>query len=237
MKGEKTYNKIAIVVGIASVILLGIYTCYLREQREKNVYVYKEHLDDSVVTVDNQTVTLREFGYYIVKMEDIVQGQALIYNAEDPTEYWNLHFSAGLDSGYMFEYAWNYAVADCICDLIFEKKAMEEGYTLTIEECKQVIKQSEAIYAMLSTEQIEKTGLTIDIITQIEGRKRLAERYADSVVAEEDITKYIDEVIEFITGNTETVTDSQILHCEISYNKNMERDIRMGKITVNNENI
>ena len=199
--------------------------------------MYKEHLDDSVVTVDNQTVTLREFGYYIVKMEDIVQGQALIYNAEDPTEYWNLHFSAGLDSGYMFEYAWNYAVADCICDLIFEKKAMEEGYTLTIEECKQVIKQSEAIYAMLSTEQIEKTGLTIDIITQIEGRKRLAERYADSVVAEEDITKYIDEVIEFITGNTETVTDSQILHCEISYNKNMERDIRMGKITVNNENI
>lgn len=237
MKCEKTYNRIAIVVGIVCIILLVLYTWHLREQREKNVYVYEEHLNDSVVTVDNQAVTLREFGYYIVKMEDIVQGQALVYNSEDPTEYWNLHFSAGLDSGYMFEYAWNYAVADCICDLIFEKKAMEEGYTLTIEECKQVIKQSEAIYAMLSTEQIEKTGLTIDIITQIEGRKRLAERYAHSAVTEDDVAKYIDDVIAYITGNAETVMSSDISEYEIYYNENMECDIRMGKVTVNCENI
>lgn len=237
MKGEKTYNRIAIIVGIASFIFLGFYAYYSREQREKNVYVYEEHLDDSVVTVDNQTVTLREFGYYILKMEDIVQAQALVYNPEDPTEYWNLHFSAGLDSGYMFEYAWDYAVADCICDMAFEKKAKEKGYTLTVEECKKVIEQSEAIYAMLSTEQLEKTGLTIEIITQIEGRKRLAERYADSAVTEEDIAKYIDEVIGYITGNTENVMDSQIAHCNISYNKNMERDIRMGKITVNTGNM
>ena len=127
MKGEKTYNRIAIIVGIASFIFLWFYAYYSREQREKNIYVYEEHLDDSVVTVDNQTITLREFGYYILKMEDIVQAQALVYNPEDPTEYWNLHFSAGLDSGYMFEYAWNYAVADCICDMAFEKKAKEKG--------------------------------------------------------------------------------------------------------------
>ena len=86
MKCEKTYNRIAIVVGIVCIILLVLYTWHLREQREKNVYVYEEHLNDSVVAVDNQAVTLREFGYYIVKMEDIVEGQALVYNSEDPIE-------------------------------------------------------------------------------------------------------------------------------------------------------
>lgn len=48
-----------------------------------------------------------------------------MYNPKDPMEYWNVHFSAGLDSGYMFEYAWNYALADCVCDLIFVQKAKD----------------------------------------------------------------------------------------------------------------
>ena len=91
------------------------------EIKEKNIFVYEEHLNDIVVTVGEQSVTLREFGYYIAKMEKDVQEKALIYNPKDPMEYWNVHFSAGLDSGYMFEYAWNYAVADCVCDLILYK--------------------------------------------------------------------------------------------------------------------
>lgn len=237
MNNRKRHNLIAIIISLICILLLVCYTFYMKWQKEKNIFVYEEHLNDIVVTVGEQPVTLREFGYYIAKMEKDVQEKALIYNPKDPMEYWNVHFSAGLDSGYMFEYAWNYAVADCICDLIFEKKAMEEGYTLTIEECKQVIKQSEAIYAMLSTEQIKKTGLTIDIITQIEGRKRLAERYAHSAVTEDDVAKYIDDVIAYITGNAETVMSSDISEYEIYYNENMECDIRMGKVTVNCENI
>lgn len=237
MNNRKRHNLIAIIISLICILLLVCYIFYMKWQKEKNIFVYEEHLNDIVVTVGEQSVTLREFGYYIAKMEKDVQEKALIYNPKDPMEYWNVHFSAGLDSGYMFEYAWNYAVADCICDLIFEKKAMEEGYTLTIEECKQVIKQSEAIYAMLSTEQIKKTGLTIDIITQIEGRKRLAERYAHSAVTEDDVAKYIDDVIAYITGNAETVMSSDISEYEIYYNENMECDIRMGKVTVNCENI
>ena len=34
-------------------------------------------------------------------MEKDVQEKALIYNPEDLMEYWNVHFSAGLDSGYI----------------------------------------------------------------------------------------------------------------------------------------
>ena len=65
----------------------------MKWQKEKNIFVYEEHLNDIVVTVGEQPVTLREFGYYIAKMEKDVQEKALIYNPKDPMEYWNVHFS------------------------------------------------------------------------------------------------------------------------------------------------
>ena len=67
----------------------------------KTSIIKRENLNDIVVTVGEQPVTLREFGYYIAKMEKDVQEKALIYNPNDPMEYWNVHFSAGLDSGYI----------------------------------------------------------------------------------------------------------------------------------------
>lgn len=236
MRNRKQYNKIAIIVAVICVLLLGGYIIYSEYQKEKNVYVYEEHLDDIVVTVDNQDITLREFGYYIVKMEKKVQEQALIYNFENPMEYWNLHFSAGVDSGYMFEYAWDYAVADCICDLMFEKKAKEEGYRLSEEELQQVKKRAEEMYAMLSTEQIDKTGLTIDMVTQIEERRQLVQLYTGSSLEKDEIPGYIDTIMECMSGNDSAVMNFGVLQGELVCNEDVKNNIRMGTITVNGDN-
>lgn len=142
MKDRKRCNQIAIIISFIVLLLLVCYTFYSKWQKEKNIFVYEEHLDDIVVTVGERSVILREFGYYIAKMEKEVQEKALIYNPKDPMEYWNVHFSAGLDSGYMFEYAWNYALADCICDLIFVQKAKDGGYSLSdVDISRQKYKQ------------------------------------------------------------------------------------------------
>ena len=182
----------------------------------------------SFVTVNNQAITLREFGYYIAKMEKDVQEKALIYNAKDPMEYWNVHFSAGLDSGYMFEYAWNYALADCICDLIFSQKAQEEGYYLSENGYKQARIQAEELYTMLSTEQIEKTGLTIDLLTMVEERRLLVQSYTNSFMEENELSGYVDNIMECISGNSNMVMASEVI-C----NEDMKNNIRMGTITVN----
>ena len=114
MMNRKKYNKIAVIICFICVLLLICYVFYMKRHNEKNIFIYEEHLDDIVVTVGNQPVTLKEFGYYIFKMENKIQEQALIYNPKDPMDYWNTHFSAGVNSGYIFEYAWDYALADCI---------------------------------------------------------------------------------------------------------------------------
>ena len=91
MKDRKRYNQIAIIISFIALLLLVCYLFYSKWQKEKNIFVYEEHLDDIVVTVGKQSVTLREFGYYIAKMEKDVQEKALMYNPKDPMDYWNVH--------------------------------------------------------------------------------------------------------------------------------------------------
>ena len=228
MNNRKRHNLIAIIISLICILLLVCYTFYMKWQKEKNIFVYEEHLNDIVVTVGEQPVTLREFGYYIAKMEKDVQEKALIYNPKDPMEYWNVHFSAGLDSGYMFEYAWNYALADCVCDLIFVQKAQDKGYSLSENGYKQAKIQAEEFYTMLSTEQIEKTGLTMDLITMVEERRLLVQSYTNSFMEENELSGYVDNIMEYISGNNSMVMESQVI-C----NEDMENNIRMGTITVN----
>ena len=164
----------------------------------------------------------------IAKLEKDVQEKVLIYNPKDPMEYWNVHFSAGLDSGYMFEYAWNYALADCVCDLIFVQEAQDKGYSLSENGYKQAKIQAEEFYTMLSTEQIEKTGLTMDLITMVEERRLLVQSYTNSFMEENELSGYVDNIMECISGNNSMVMESQVI-C----NEDMENNIRMGTITVN----
>ena len=228
MNNRKRHNLIAIIISFICILLLICYTFYTKWQKEKNIFVYEEHLNDIVVTVGEQPVTLREFGYYIAKMEKDVQEKALIYNPKDPMEYWNVHFSAGLDSGYMFEYAWNYALADCVCDLIFVQKAQDEGYSLSENGYKQAKIQAEELYTMLSTEQIEKTGLTVDLIKMIEERRLLVQSYTNSFMEENELSGYVDNIMECISGN-----NSMVMESEVICNEDMKDNIRMGTITVN----
>ncbi len=227
MKGRKQQSFIVISVIFVCLLILLAYTFYLKWQKEKNAFVYEEHWEDTGITVDDQSVTLREFGYYIVKMENEVQEKALIYNAEDPMEYWNLHFSAGLDSGFMSDYAWDYACADCVCDLIFAKKAKQEGYDLSQEGYEQAKIQAEKQYIVLTVEQIEKTGLTMDLLTRIEERRLLVQQYSE-LVEEDELAAYFDSVMECISGNNTFVMGSQVICSE-----EMKNNIRMGTITVN----
>ena len=222
------YNQIAIIVSFICILLLVCYIFYLKWQREKNIFVYEEHLNDIVVTVGNQPVTLREFGYYIFKMEKQVQEQALIYNSKDPMDYWNTHLSASLDSGYIFEYAWDYALADCICDLTFSQRAQEEGYSLSEDGYRQAKIQAEEFYTMLSTEQIEKTGLTMDLLIMIEERRLLVQSYTNSFMEENELSGYVDNIMECISGN-----NSMVMESEVVCNEDMKNNIRMGTITVN----
>ena len=96
---------------------------------------YEDHLDDVVITVDDTDITLREFGYYIYEIEVFVQKQALLYDPENPKHWWNTHFSAGMDSQFVCDYAKKVAINTCISEEIYYKKALSDmglRYDLTL---------------------------------------------------------------------------------------------------------
>ena len=69
--------------------------------------------------IDDTDITLREFGYYIYEVEEFVQRQALLYDPENPKHWWNTHFSAGMDSQFVCDYAKKVAVNICVSDEIY----------------------------------------------------------------------------------------------------------------------
>lgn len=97
----------------------------------------------------------------------------------------------------------------------------ENGY-------KQAKIQAEELYTMLSTEQIEKTGLTIDSIKMIEERRLLVQLYTKSFIEENELSGYVDNIMECISGN-----GNMIMSSEVIFNEDMKNNIRMGTITVN----
>ena len=88
--------------------------------------------------------------------------------------------------------------------------------------------QAEALYTMLSTEQIEKTGLTIDLIKMIEERRLLVQLYTKSFMGENELSGYIDSIMNCISVNCNMVMETEAI-C----NEDMKNNIRMGTITVN----
>ena len=208
--------------------LISKYRSYQRERFE-----YEEHLEDAVIQVDGETVTLRRFGYYIYKVEDFVQKQALLYDQDDPIQYWNVHFSAGMDSVFMRDYAKEIALEACIQDLIYAQRAREEGYSLSPEEEQQVIERSRNVFDVMKPAQKEVIGLTWEDILCIERDKMIGERYVDNYLGSHDVTIYGDSVSGALSyDGTYYLRVVRPQHTVI-LNEDLIRRLSMGTITVN----
>ncbi len=99
-----------------------------------SMFDYSKHFDDAVISVDGANISLREFGYYIFEVEAFVQKQALLYDPENPKHWWNTHFSAGMDSQFVCDYAKKVAINSCIADEIYYREAVRNGFTLSGDE-------------------------------------------------------------------------------------------------------
>jgi hypothetical protein len=114
--------------------------------------------------------------------------------------------------------------------LIFYKKAQEAGYNLSEDVYNQAKAKAQKLYATLSIEQIEKTGLTIDLIRKIEERRLLVQIYTKSFMEENELSVYMDNIMACISGPNRTV-----MTFEVICNEEIKKYIRMGNITVNCE--
>lgn len=203
--------------------------------RHRDTFDYEAHLDETVFSVDETDVTLREFGYYIYEVEAYVDQQAKAYDSGNPQSYWNVHFSAGKKSRFLKDMAKDTAVNTCFAEIIYAAMAENDGYELTAEEKSTAKEQAAELLAKMTAAQIEKTGLTEELVQKIELRKALAAKYAEDYVQQADLQGYEGAPAELISGNGAYFQREILPKYHVKFAKKLLRELYFGKITLNIE--
>lgn len=226
----KTYStKAVIVVIIVNLILVITALCWIKLSR----FDYSDHLDDAVITIDDRSVTLREFGYYIYEVEDFVQEQARIYDPDNPKHWWNTHFSAGMDSQFVCDYAKKVAINTCISDEIYYQEAVSSGITLSSDEEFQAAAQAQEVYSGMTPQQITATGIDETIILEMTRKHALATKYAETLIENEDMTAYSDDPQKLVNWDGAFYLEKVLPRHVTWTNEEVLDQITFGLITVN----
>lgn len=225
-KGNKKTIIIIIIVAVCIVAIGQLYGIL-------TTFHYEDHLDDTVLTIDSTQITLREFGYYIYDTEAFVQKQAIQYDSENPTHWWNTHFAAGEDSTFICDYAKVTAINSCVCDEIYYQLAMQNGITLTETEKAYAADEANQIQEQMNDYQLGVTGLNSDIILEYRSKQALATKYAQTLLQTVDFSAYEDDPNTLLSGNGDYFQDVILPEYTVTENDKVLDNITLGKITVN----
>lgn len=153
------------------IVLLG-YSLYNGKNAQD--LVYKEHLEETVATVNKEKLTFRSMAFYVAYEEQQVEKQAVVYEPSDPAKYWNLH----IDGEFIRVTARDTAMSMAIHDTLFYQYAMEEGLTLTKEDMASLESAENDFWSDLTEWGAEKKlGVTREDIHESMLRMTYAQKY------------------------------------------------------------
>ena len=223
-------KKIIIILAISGIIAIIGAQIY----KIATAFHYEDHLDEAIISVDGDDLTLREFGYYIYTTEEFVQKQAVLYDSEDPLHWWNTHFSAGLDSQFVSELAMKTAVNTCLSHMIYYNEAHTEGITLNSSEEETSRIEASEIYQKMSATNLEITGLDEELINSVIYRRNLAAKYAKKLAQSTDFSGFEAEPGTLLSGDGDYFQSVILPRHKVVINKKLMKKLKIGRITVNN---
>lgn len=225
-KSEKT----AAIVIIAAIAVLLTTTTLVKRLRRFN---YADHLDETVITVDERSITLREFGYYIFRVEAYIQKQALIYDPEDPLHWWHIHFDAGEDSQFVSDYAKTFAINLCIAEEIYSREAVNRGMTLDENEEDLMTDDAMEMLDNMDQKQMNSTGLKKEMVIELSRKHALATKYAGWLADNTDLSAYPDEPAKLVDWDGAYYREKVLPWHSVVTNDDLLDKISLGTITVN----
>lgn len=202
------------------VIAMGIY-CYKDSESRQPIEVAK-NLEKVVVTVDNESLTLRDMTFYIAYQEKEVQDEAILYNPKNPKRYWNTH-----TNGYFIRTLAKEAVINMVVhDTLFYRLAVENELTLTKEEEVYLTNEVSDFCGDLKEAQYERLGVTAEELADTMRKIALANKY-QSILAQMEEVPY--EAYNYTGENYEAFVSGH----EVKVNEGVWDRVTVGKVTVN----
>lgn len=144
---------------------------------------FKEHLDETVLELDGEKYPLRELAFYVAYEEQLIQEQALAYDATNPNAYWNTH----MNGHFVRVQARNEAMNMAIHDFIFYEMALELGMELDQEEIDYATGRSEDFWMDLGETGQARLGITQEELTEDLLRMALAQKYQQLYAAMQNV--------------------------------------------------
>ena len=188
---------------------------------------FSDHLEETVVTVDETEVPLQELGYYIMETEEYVYQLAEIYNPTDTMQFWRLHFN-GI---FIITEAKNSAMNTCIRDNVYCLEAEAAGMSLTDEEIAAVEEDVADLLDGLSYKQQQSLQYDAQSLQPILEKVALARKYANSLLESVDWTDY-DQTPEVAVEIDGDYYEEVLATHDVVINKKLWKKISLGSITI-----
>ncbi|MCM1105538.1 MAG: hypothetical protein NC355_01210 [Blautia sp.] len=160
------------LVLLALALLLFVYG--ERVSQSRRPLDYAASLEEAVVRVNGTSLTLRQLAYYVALEEAQVQEQAMIYDPEEPSKYWNVQ----VGGVFVRNAARNAVIQMAVHDVIFAELAEAEGVELSEEEEEALLSAQEAFWEdLVEDEKAPRLGVSFEDIGESMRRAALAQKY------------------------------------------------------------
>ncbi len=163
-----------ILLSVALIILAGLALSLVSYQNKIDLE-YRESLDETIVTVDENALTLRDLTYYIVKQELFVENQAKIYDIDNTNTYWGLRLKR--TGGFVKLEAKQAIIDAAVHDEIFYQMARAEEIVLDEEETEKLLWMQYDFWADLEETQVKRLGVDRKDVNSVMERIAIAQKY------------------------------------------------------------
>lgn len=221
-----------ITVCICAVLIAAILVILIMFNKSKE-FIYNKHLDEAVISIDDENITLKDFSYYIYIVEKQINEMAIKYNPDDPNDFWNTHFKNSLDSVFTRDYAKQLAKDLCEYDYIMEKEASVYNIYVTESEKESIKADAKDTYDDFSQKAKDNTRLSEADIYNILCRRKLVEKYATRAAEQVRSDGFEGDSASLLDYDGDYYKEIIRSKYSITENNKLLDKITMGRVTVN----
>lgn len=227
---NKKIEVIALVILAAFIVALGFLVYRYNKNKD---FIYEKHLQENVITINSENITLKDFSYYVYVVEKKINEMALQYNPDDANEFWNTHFKNSLDSVFTRDYAKQLAIDLCEYDYIMEKETAVHNLYVTESEKDSLRTEAKDTYNDFTQKAKDNTQLSEDDIFNILCRRKLAEKYAIRAATQVKADGFEGDSSSLLDYDGDYYKEIIKAKYNITENEKLLDKITMGRITVN----
>lgn len=232
-KGTLKKKKVEIITVCICVVLIAAILAILIVFNKSKDFVYNKHLDEAVISIDDENITLKDFSYYIYIVEKQINDMAIKYNPDDPNDFWNTHFKNSLDSVFTRDYAKQLAKDLCEYDYIMEKETAIHNIYVTESEKESIKADAKDTYDDFSQKAKDNTRLSEEDIYNILCRRKLVEKYAVRAAQQVKSDGFEGDSASLLDYDGEYYKEMIKSKYNVIENNKLLDKITMGRVTVN----